>query len=74
MKERRVRRNSHYIGGKPRTEISGRLPDDEYEAMSASLKGKREMHGRTSEWKSGIYTRFRDRRERYIREETGRGR
>ena len=74
MKERRVKRNSHYVGGKPRTEIPGRLPDDEYEAMSASLKGKREMHGRTNEWKSGTYTRFRDRREQYIKEEIGRGR
>ena len=69
MRKQRVKNRTRYVGGKPRTEIPGRLPDDEHEAMSASLKSKREMHGRTNEWKIGTYTRFRDRRERYIGEE-----
>lgn len=61
---------SYYVR-KPRHEVPGRLPDDEYAAMAASLKGKREKHGRTAEWKSGIYTRFRDRREEYVKRESG---
>ena len=61
-----------FVNGKSRTEIPGRLPDDEYAAMNSTVKVGRELHGRTNEWKNGKYTRFRDRRKRYVEEERGR--
>ena len=60
------------VNGKPRTEIPGRLSDDEYEAMSASLKGKRIVDGRVRTMKGGDYSVMRDRRLKYVERETGR--
>lgn len=72
MRRHMVTYRTTTVNGKSRTEIPGRLPDDEYEAMSASLRGKREMHGRSNEWRNGDYSRFRDRREEYVKKESGR--
>lgn len=72
MRKERIHYNIKMVGGKPRTEIPGRLPDDEYAAMAASLKAKKERHGKSDAWKKGDYTRWRESRERYIADERGR--
>lgn len=60
------------VGGRSRTEIPGRLPDDEYAAMSASLKASRIKDGKANQIKNGDYTSFRKRRVKYVEEERGR--
>ena len=60
------------VNGRSRNEIPGRLSDDEYAAMSASLKATRVFDGRGKAIRSGDYTTFRKRRQKYVAEENGR--
>ena len=72
MRKQRIRCPISVVGGKPRTEIPGRLPDDEYAAMAASLKAEQKRDGKSKAWMNGDYTRWRKHREQYVEEERGR--